>query len=41
MRTGKKIDVALIIGLAIRLELEIGESFDYATNMTFLGWIEE
>ncbi len=26
---------------AIRLELEIGESFDYATNMTFLGWIEE
>jgi len=28
-------------GRAIKLELEIGEGFRYAYNMTFLGWIEE
>lgn len=28
-------------GRAIKLELEIGESFRYSYNMTFLGWIEE
>lgn len=28
-------------GRAIKLELEIGESFRYTTNVTFLGWIEE
>ncbi len=28
-------------GHAIKLELEIGEGFRYAHNMTFLGWIEE
>jgi hypothetical protein len=28
-------------GRAIKLELEIGEGFRYANNMTFLGWIEE
>lgn len=26
---------------AIKLELEIGEDFRYANNMTFLGWIEK
>ena len=28
-------------GLAIKLELEVGESFGYAYSFTFLGWIEE
>ena len=28
-------------GRSIKLELEIGEGFRYAHNMTFLGWIEE
>ena len=28
-------------GRAIKLELEIGESFRYAYNVTFLGWIKE
>jgi len=28
-------------GRAIKLELEIGESFRYTYNLTFLGWIEE
>lgn len=28
-------------GRAIKLELEIGEGFRYAHNMTFLGWVEE
>ena len=28
-------------GRAIKLELEIGESFRYGHNMTFVGWIEE
>lgn len=28
-------------GRVIKLELEIGESFRYGHNMTFVGWIEE
>ncbi len=28
-------------GHAVKLELEIGESFRYANHVTFLGWIEE